>query len=148
MRQAPANGSRKGKPVKRPRPTTTSRGYGAHHQRMRERLKPLVESGQAVCSRCGRLILPNEHWDLDHRDDRKGYLGASHRACNRGAGKSSRSPRGTLKDLGTNSHPDDHPAPYRSETGIPCSRKWTDEHMTRDEWLALPADERRRRRAS
>ncbi len=39
----------------------------------------------ARCARCGELIEAGEAFDLDHTDDRAGYLGASHQACNRGA---------------------------------------------------------------
>jgi hypothetical protein len=38
------------------------------------------------CARCGRLMMPGQALDLDHRDHRSGYLGFSHRACNRAAG--------------------------------------------------------------
>ena len=69
--------------------TTTERGYGRQYQLLRERYKPVVEGGEAVCARCGRLILPGTPWHLDHRDsaDRlrhaeEDYLGPSHRRCN------------------------------------------------------------------
>ncbi|TFI01667.1 hypothetical protein E4A49_01100 [Micrococcus lylae] len=69
------------------RATTTSRGYGASHQRMREKYKPLVESGQALCARCQEPIAPGALWELDHSDDRSEYIGPSHRTCNRRAGQ-------------------------------------------------------------
>jgi hypothetical protein len=31
----------------------------------------------------GGFILPGQFWDLDHTDDGRGYLGPSHRECNR-----------------------------------------------------------------
>lgn len=65
---------------------TTARGYGWRHQQARAAVRPLVESGGAACSRCGRLIRPGEPWDLDHTDDRSGYRGPAHRFCNRSAG--------------------------------------------------------------
>lgn len=65
------------------RPSTAERGYGSDHQRRREAWQLLVERGNVACSRCGRPILPGQEWDLDHTDDRTGYLGPSHAACNR-----------------------------------------------------------------
>ena len=50
--------------------STTARGYGAAHQRIRERYRPLVESGQALCARCQEPIAPGALWELDHADDR------------------------------------------------------------------------------
>ena len=32
------------------------------------------------------LIAPGSPWDLDHTEDRTGYLGPAHRSCNRSAG--------------------------------------------------------------
>ena len=83
-----ASASRAAKPGSMPREptraTTTERGYGWNHQRLRARLEPVVRSGNAVCVRCGEPILPNEKWDLGHHDyDRNQYTGAEHRACNR-----------------------------------------------------------------
>jgi hypothetical protein len=40
----------------------------------------------SVRVRCGRPVRPGEAWDLDHSDDRAGYLGVAHRQCNRPAG--------------------------------------------------------------
>lgn len=67
--------------------STTARGYGSAHQRTRERYRPLVESGQALCARCGEPIAPGALWELDHSDDRAEYIGPSHRTCNRRAGQ-------------------------------------------------------------
>jgi hypothetical protein len=63
----------------KPKGSTTQRGYGADHQRRRKMLAPLVAAGLMKCARCGVRILPNQPWDLDHTDDRTGYLGPSHR---------------------------------------------------------------------
>jgi hypothetical protein len=41
----------------------------------------LVQLGIRTC-RCGQLIEPGQPWHLDHRDDRRGYLGPSHATCN------------------------------------------------------------------
>jgi len=71
---------------RRPRPSTSMRGYGSHHQLVRRELTALVASGMATCARCGKPIKPDEPWDLDHDDiDRRIYIGASHASCNRGA---------------------------------------------------------------
>ena len=68
------------------RRSTTARGLGHHHQVTRRQVEPLVRSGRAVCTRCGLSIDPLEPWDLDHTEDRRGYLGLAHRRCNRSAG--------------------------------------------------------------
>ena len=65
---------------------TTARGYGADHKRARAQYARLVNAGQATCSRCAKPITPGAPWDLDHSDDRTGYLGPAHQACNRAAG--------------------------------------------------------------
>jgi hypothetical protein len=66
--------------------TREARDYGAAHQAVRERYKALVASGLARCARCGRPIAKGAQFDLDHSDDRSGYLGVSHPRCNRLAG--------------------------------------------------------------
>jgi predicted TIM-barrel enzyme len=66
--------------------STNARGYGAVHQAVREQFKALVASGLAVCARCGGPFSPGAQFDLDHADDRGGYLGVSHSRCNRAAG--------------------------------------------------------------
>lgn len=64
---------------------TAQRGYGSRHRDLRKRWARVVAAGNVACSRCGQPIDPLEPWDLDHADDRRGYLGPSHRACNRDA---------------------------------------------------------------
>lgn len=72
--------------------TTTERGYGAEHQRLRAQWAPIVEAGEANCGRCGGAIDPDEPWELDHTDDRQDYNGPAHMDCNRDArwGRSAR----------------------------------------------------------
>lgn len=80
------------------------RGYDAYHRALREQLRPDVEAGRHTCARCHRPIHPGEPWDLDHTDDRHGYIGPSHQSCNRRAG--------ALKRNG------------QPEPPVPPSRKW------------------------
>lgn len=62
--------------------STTARGYGFEHVKLRRRWAVRVATGAVACSRCGRLISASAAWHLDHRDDRNGYLGPAHRRCN------------------------------------------------------------------
>ena len=62
----------------------TQRGYGYQHQKIRKALLPYAY-GQ-LCPHCERPMLPGQHLDLDHTDDRTGYRGMAHRSCNRRAG--------------------------------------------------------------
>lgn len=64
------------------RGTREQRGYGMAHKRLRKRWLPIVAKGQTQCARCLKRISPLEPWHLDHTDDRSGYLGPSHVACN------------------------------------------------------------------
>jgi hypothetical protein len=67
------------------RGTRQARGYGATHDRLRQRWAPHVAAGSVRCARCGKPITPGTPWDLDHTDDRRTYRGPSHAHCNRGA---------------------------------------------------------------
>lgn len=72
--------------------TTTSRGYGATHQRLRRTVAIAVQAGRAVCWRCDKPIRPGAPWHLGHDDDdRRVYRGPEHPSCNLGAaGKKAR----------------------------------------------------------
>jgi hypothetical protein len=72
---------------------TKARGYGIRHKDRRKAWKRIVEAGTATCARCGMSIDPWEPWDLDHTDDRRGYLGVSHQACNRATSQMNRQSR-------------------------------------------------------
>jgi hypothetical protein len=68
------------------RKTREARGYGAAHRTVRAQVARLVAAGGARCARCGLPIVPGTPWDLDHAAGKNGYLGPSHRRCNRQAG--------------------------------------------------------------
>jgi hypothetical protein len=71
--------------ARRKRGTTTARGYGAAHRRLRLYWARQIEQRTVACARCKQPIDLRDDWDLDHTDDRRGYLGPSHAECNRGA---------------------------------------------------------------
>jgi hypothetical protein len=52
------------------------------HKALRARLAPVVATGTVKCARCDELIAQGEAWQLDHRDDGRGWLGPSHKRCN------------------------------------------------------------------
>jgi hypothetical protein len=71
--------------------TTTERGYGHRHRRLRNDWQTVVDRGEAFCTApvCvnpgGRWIAPGTPWDLGHADyDRAEYNGPEHARCNRG----------------------------------------------------------------
>lgn len=73
--------------MSRPDRTTTQRGYGSAHRKLREAVAAQVKAGTAHCARCGLPIAPDEPFDLGHDDhDRTKYVGPEHQACNRSAG--------------------------------------------------------------
>lgn len=70
--------------------TTSGRGYGSQHQKLRAQWKPLVDSGQVQChaivcleERDGgsRWITPGSPWHLGHTPDRSGWTGPEHARC-------------------------------------------------------------------
>lgn len=65
---------------------TTLAGYGANHQRARATAAQRHQPSDP-CTRCGRPLGPMGPWlHYDHTDDRSGYKGFAHAACNRRAG--------------------------------------------------------------
>ena len=76
--------------------SSTARGYGSEHQRLRRQLLARWRPGDP-CARCGQpmlyrwLVQPDGRRvsaiDLGHTDDRRGYTGLEHRACNRRDGQ-------------------------------------------------------------
>jgi hypothetical protein len=69
------------------RGTAVERGYGKAHYRERDRWRPIVDSGDAVCCRCSRPIGAGAPFHLDHDDeDRTRYRGVAHPSCNVRAG--------------------------------------------------------------
>jgi hypothetical protein len=61
--------------------------YGPNHKKRRKAYAARVAAGQATCARCGKLIGPDEPWDLGHAEGGgpNAYSGPEHRKCNRGA---------------------------------------------------------------
>lgn len=60
----------------------SERGYGKEHRLERAKWKPIVEAGKTNCCLCGFWIEPGTKWHLDHTEDRTGYRGVAHAACN------------------------------------------------------------------
>lgn len=66
------------------------RGYGAAHIHERAKWAAIIARTDVPCSRCHQPISAGMAWQLDHTDDRTGYRGPSHKACNlSAAGKAS-----------------------------------------------------------
>lgn len=70
--------------------TTPERGYGYDHQKLRNRWKPQVATGQVACHAMvclevrdgrSRLIAPGAPWHLGHTPDRTGWTGPEHERC-------------------------------------------------------------------
>lgn len=73
-----------------PAGSTTARGYGYDHQKLRRALLPYAYGTPCphygIDPLCTGLMQPGQHLDLDHTDDRAGYRGMAHATCNRRAG--------------------------------------------------------------
>ena len=68
---------------------TTKGGWGSQHQKLRKALLPSAYG--KPCVRCGLPMLLGQKLHLDHNDNRTGWLGFSHAACNlRAAAKKAR----------------------------------------------------------
>jgi hypothetical protein len=73
-----------GRRTSEPQASSTARGYGRAHRKLRTHWAPIVAMGRVACARCGHLIARGEPWDLGHDDvDRSVYRGPEHAACNR-----------------------------------------------------------------
>lgn len=76
--------------MRRPRGfgATTMAGYGGAHQKARAQAIRDMVDGQ-LCTRCHQPMFRSEikSLHLDHSDDRSGYLGLAHQACNTRAGQ-------------------------------------------------------------
>lgn len=68
MLQTPSK-NRGGRPRTNPNPSsTTNKGYGSEHQRLRRRWAPLVATGMVRCALGGELLKPGTKWHLSHSD--------------------------------------------------------------------------------
>jgi hypothetical protein len=74
--------------VRRSRRANRDTDTYAHKRARRAWLaKVAANPGGICCVRCGRPLYPGMLVDLDHTDDRRGYLGLSCRSCNRRDGQ-------------------------------------------------------------
>lgn len=63
-----------------PRGSTTARGYGYQHEKLRRAL--LGEAYGQLCHFCNEPMLPGQKLHLDHTPDRAAYRGFAHAECN------------------------------------------------------------------
>ena len=64
----------------RGRGSSTARGYGTQHRKLRAQLAPAAIG--TTCHFCGQPILTGQKVALDHTEDRTGYRGIVHLTCN------------------------------------------------------------------
>lgn len=62
------------------KPSTAKRGYDYAHQLLRAKLLPLAYG--TPCALCGLVMNEGDELHLDHTEDRDGYRGMTHAACN------------------------------------------------------------------
>lgn len=65
--------------------SAAARGYDYEHVKLGRAARAALVPG-TPCPRCGEPMTPDQALDLDHTDDRQGYLGLSHASCNRSHG--------------------------------------------------------------
>jgi hypothetical protein len=109
-----------------PRASTSERGYGAAHAKARREALAGFKPGDP-CARCRGPMLDGQALDLDHNDDRTGYLGLSHASCNR-------SSTGRLDCVRREAVCDHCGLTYRTRyrdqrfCSVPCRREWAKAH--------------------
>jgi hypothetical protein len=66
------------------RGSSTARGYGSRHKRLRSEWQARIDSGKNVyCWRCKTKRITGTHWHLGHNDtDRRMYMGPECVPCN------------------------------------------------------------------
>jgi hypothetical protein len=72
--------------------STTNKGYGSAHMKLRRRWAPLVATGGVRCALCGNPIRPGAKWHLAHADRPDAhalgiYSGPAHARCNNGTNR-------------------------------------------------------------
>ena len=68
------------------RGSTTQRGYGSAHQKLKNWWRPQVDAGMVschatICLMPSRWIAPGTPWHLGHTADRTGWTGPEHQRC-------------------------------------------------------------------
>jgi len=103
---------------------TRGRTNTAAHKRARKlALADLARRPGQPCARCGQPMYVSQLLDLDHTDDRAGYLGLSHRSCNRRDGQ--RKTTAILKARGwTPSRRQWQAIAYKQQQRSASARRW------------------------